>query len=186
MNKLKTTQNVFAALLTGAISTIASSAIAQEVLKWGHVYESATPYHQAALMAATKFEAATNGRYKIEVFPASQLGKEVALNEGLSLGTVDIIYTGVAFMGQSYPPIAISDFPFTMRDFDHWAAYSESDLFSELAQAYTGITGNHVVNLTASQTLIYVNSPILFLLNKRWVGSLFGIVGSLVTSRPES
>ncbi|MBT6189709.1 MAG: ABC transporter substrate-binding protein, partial [Tateyamaria sp.] len=148
MNKLKTTQNVFAALLTGAISTIASSAIAQEVLKWGHVYESATPYHQAALMAATKFEAATNGRYKIEVFPASQLGKEVALNEGLSLGTVDIIYTGVAFMGQSYPPIAISDFPFTMRDFDHWAAYSESDLFSELAQAYTGITGNHVVNLT--------------------------------------
>lgn len=84
MNKLKTTQNVFAALLTGAISTIASSAIAQEVLKWGHVYESATPYHQAALMAATDFEAATNGRYKIEVFPASQLGKEVALNEGLS------------------------------------------------------------------------------------------------------
>ncbi|HCC97647.1 MAG TPA: ABC transporter substrate-binding protein, partial [Rhodobacteraceae bacterium] len=65
---------------------------------------------QAALMAATDFEAATNGRYKIEVFPASQLGKEVALNEGLSLGTVDIIYTGVAFMGQSYPPIAISDF----------------------------------------------------------------------------
>ena len=162
MNKLKTTQNVFAALLTGAISTIASSAIAQEVLKWGHVYESATPYHQAALMAATKFEAATNGRYKIEVFPASQLGKEVALNEGLSLGTVDIIYTGVAFMGQSYPPIAISDFPFTMRDFDHWAAYSESDLFSELAQAYTGITGNHVVNLTYyGARHVTANKPIL-------------------------
>jgi tripartite ATP-independent transporter DctP family solute receptor len=162
MSKFITGQKVFAAVLSGAIATLASSAFAQEVLKWGHVYESATPYHEAALKAATAFEAATEGRYSIEVFPASQLGKEVALNEGLALGTVDIIYTGVAFMGQSYPPIAISDFPFTMRDFDHWVAYSGSDLFREMATAYTGITGNHVSGLTYyGARHVTANKPIL-------------------------
>ncbi|QBY02639.1 DctP family TRAP transporter solute-binding subunit [Rhodophyticola sp. CCM32] len=136
---------VFAA--SGALMMTAP-AFAQDVLKWGHVYEAATPYHEAALRAAEAFEEATDGRYTIEVFPASQLGNEVALNEGLTLGTVDIIYTGVAFMGQSYPPIAISDFPFTLRDFEHWQAYGESDLFEELADGYTGVTGNHVSALT--------------------------------------
>ncbi len=138
------------------------AASAQEVLKFGHVYEAATPYHEAALRVSEAFEAATDGAYKIEVFPASQLGKEAALNEALSLGTIDMIYTGVAFMGQSYPPIAISDFPFTMRDFDHWKAYGESDLFREMADKYTEITGNYVSALTYyGARHVTANKPIL-------------------------
>ena len=125
-----------------------NAALAQEVLKFGHVYETSTPYHAAALKVAEEFSEATEGRYSIEVFPASQLGKEAALNEALSLGTIDIIYTGVAFLGQSYPPIGISDFPFTLRDFDHWKAYSQSELFGDLSQEYTSITGNQVVAMT--------------------------------------
>lgn len=135
---------------------------AQEVLKFGHVYEAATPYHEAALRVGKAFSEATDGRYTIEVFPASQLGKEAALNEALSLGTIDMIYTGVAFMGQSYPPIAISDFPFTMRDFDHWKAYGDSDLFAELAADYTKISGNHVSALTYyGARHVTANKPIL-------------------------
>lgn len=138
------------------------SAFAQDVLKFGHVYETGTPYHQAALRAAEKFEAATNGAYKIEVFPASQLGKETALNEGLSLGTVDIIYTGPAFMAQSYPPIAISDYPFTMRGYDHWKGYVKSDLFAELAAEYTKVTGNTVAAMTYyGARHVTSNKPIL-------------------------
>ena len=130
------------------IALMTASASAQEVLQWGHVYEAATPYHEAALRVAEAFEAATDGRYQIEVFPASQLGNESELNEALTLGTIDIIYTGEAFMGQSYPPISISGFPFTLRDVGHWVAYRGSDLFQELAAEYTAITGNHVAALT--------------------------------------
>jgi len=152
-------------LASAAFSLIAmgsTPATAQEVLKFAHVYEAATPYHEAALKVGEAFEKATDGAYTIEVFPASQLGKEVALNEGLSLGTVDMIYTGVAFMGQSYPPIAISDFPFTMRDFDHWKAYGQSDLFAEMAAEYSKITKNHVSALTYyGARHVTSNKPIL-------------------------
>lgn len=135
---------------------------AQDVLKFGHVYEAATPYHEAALRVSEAFSAATDGAYTIEVFPASQLGKEAALNEALSLGTIDMIYTGVAFMGQSYPPIAISDFPFTMRDFAHWQSYGDSELFAEMADKYSEITGNHVSALTYyGARHVTSNKPIL-------------------------
>ncbi|NVK34175.1 MAG: sialic acid TRAP transporter substrate-binding protein SiaP [Rhodobacteraceae bacterium] len=149
-----------AALIAGAgMTTLAN---AQEVLKFGHVYESSTPYHQAALKAAEDFKQMTDGRYEIQVFPASQLGNETALNESLVLGTVDIIYTGPAFMAQSYPPIAISDFPFTLRGYEHWKSYAASDLFKELSQGYTDVTGNHVAALTYyGARHVTANKPIL-------------------------
>lgn len=145
-----------------ALAGLSSAALAQDVLKFGHVYESGTPYHQAALRAAEAFSKATDGAYEIQVFPASQLGKETALNEALSLGTVDIIYTGPAFMAQSYPPIAISDFPFTLRGFGHWKAYVTSDLFAGLASEYTKVTGNDVAAMTYyGARHVTANKPIL-------------------------
>jgi tripartite ATP-independent transporter DctP family solute receptor len=140
-------------LIAGALIALGSGAAsAAESLKFAHVYESATPYHQAALQAAAELEKRTDGRYTMKVFPASSLGKEVAINEGLALGTVDVIYTGAGFAGSAYGPISISDYPFTLRGFDHWDAYRTSDLFAELAEGYRNVTGAEIV------TLIYYGS----------------------------
>jgi tripartite ATP-independent transporter DctP family solute receptor len=150
------------AAATAIAALLSLNASAQETLNFGHVYEVDTAYHEAALRAAETFAEATDGRYEIAVFPASQLGVEAALNEGLSLGTVDIIYTGVGFMEQSYPPIAISDYPFTLRDLDHWRAYVDSDLFWELASEYENVTGNEVVAMTYyGARHVTANRPIL-------------------------
>ncbi len=127
---------------------IAAPSQAQTELKFAHVYEVASPYHKWALWAAEQFEERTEGRYTMEVFPASSLGKEVDINEGLGLGSVDIIYTGALFAGRAFGPIAISGSPYMFRDFDHWKAYTESDLFQELGQGYLDATGNHVVAMT--------------------------------------
>lgn len=51
-----------------------------------------------------------NGRVELKVFPASSLGKEVEINEGLGIGALDIIYTGPSFVERYYGPIAISDY----------------------------------------------------------------------------
>jgi tripartite ATP-independent transporter DctP family solute receptor len=133
---------------TVAVTLVAFGANAAEKLKFAHVYEVGTPYHEAALKAAEAFEERTDGRYQIEVFPASSLGKEDALNEGLSLGTVDIIYTGAGFASAVYGPLAISDFPFTLRGYAHWKAYGQSDLFKELSEGYKNASGNSIVALT--------------------------------------
>ena len=124
-------------------------AIAQTKLKFAHVYEVSEPYHTAAVWAAGEIAKRTNNRYTVEVFPASQLGKESDINQGLTLGTVDMIYTGQLFAGRNYGPINIGGAPFMFRDFDHWKKFSTSKLFDELAQGYDKATGgNRVVAIT--------------------------------------
>ena len=125
-----------------------NSASAQTKLKWAHVYEISEPYHTEALAAAEEIKKRTGGRYEIAVFPASQLGNENQINEGLGLGTVDIIYTGTSFAGSIHKPLAISGAPFMFRDFDHWKAYRDSKLFRDLAKGYEDKTRHKITAFT--------------------------------------
>jgi tripartite ATP-independent transporter DctP family solute receptor len=124
------------------------SAGAQTKLKWAHVYEVSEPYHTQALWAADEIKKRTNGRYEVGVFPASQLGNENQINEGLGLGTVDIIYTGTSFAGSIHKPLAISGAPFMLRDFNHWKAYRDSSLFRGIARGYEDKTKHKIMALT--------------------------------------
>jgi tripartite ATP-independent transporter DctP family solute receptor len=140
-----------AAALLAAAAALAVSALpasAQTKLKWGHVYETSEPYHTWAVWAAGEFKKRTNGKYEIEVFPASSLGKESDINEGLSLGTVDIIYTGQLFAGRAHGPLSIGGSPYMFRDLGHWQAFRTSDLFRELGEGYEKRTGHRVAALT--------------------------------------
>lgn len=130
------------AVASGAMLT--DTASAQQALKFAHVYETSEAYHTAALWAAEQIAERTEGRYTMEVFPASSLGKETDINQGLTLGTVDIIYTGMNFAGRSFEPLTIASAPYMFRDVDHWMAYTESDLWEEMKQGYVDATGHHV------------------------------------------
>jgi tripartite ATP-independent transporter DctP family solute receptor len=78
----------------------------------------------------------------MDVFPASQLGNETQINQSLSLGTVDIIYTGQAFAGRTHPPLSIGGAPYMFRDLDHWKKFSQSKVLADLNDAYFKKGGN--------------------------------------------
>ncbi len=135
-----------AALAAAGVITCAASA--QTKLKFAHVYEVSEPYHTETVKAAEAIGKRTNGKYMIEVFAASSLGNENQINQALPLGTVDMIYTGAAFAGNSYKPLAISNAPFIFRDYEHWQAYAKSDLLREFWDGYGKVTGNKIVGIT--------------------------------------
>src|SRR3954452_21319834 len=128
-------------------ATAAAPAFAQTKLKWAHVYETSEPYHKWSVWAGDEIKKRTNGRYEVQVFPASTLGKESDINQGLQLGTVDIILTGASFASQAYKPLAVTYFPFIFRDAEHLLKYAKSDVFAELAKGYDEKSGNHIVAL---------------------------------------
>ena len=128
-----------------AMAVGSAAAMAQTKLKWAHVYETSEPYHTAAVWAAGEIAKRTSNRYAVEVFPASSLGKETDINQGLTLGTVDIIYTGQLFAGRAYGPIAIGGAPYMFRDFAHWKAFSTSPFFEELSKGYEQKSGGNKV-----------------------------------------
>jgi len=150
-------------LLLAALMIVsgAPGALAQTKLKWAHVYETGEPYHTQALWAAEEIKKRSNGRYQIDVFPASQLGNENQINEGLGLGTVDMIYTGVAFAGSIHKPVAITNAPYVLRDFEHWKLYRDSPLFREIAKGYEDKTKHKVMSLTYyGQRMVTANKEI--------------------------
>ena len=132
-----------------AVGTLAAPpAGAQTKLKWAHVYETAEPFHTQSVWAAEEIKKRTNGRYEITVFPASQLGKETDLNQGLQLGTVDIIISGISFAARTVPAIGVGYYPYTFRDADHLLAFAKSDVFKNLAEQYRAKSGIQAVAVT--------------------------------------
>ena len=145
---------IIALVINGPVS-------AQTKLKWAHVYEVTEPYHTEALWAASEIKKRTNGKFDIAVYPASQLGNENQLNEGLGLGAIDIVYVGINFVAATYPPLGISGAPFMLRDLDHWKAYRDSKLFSDLVHGFDEKTGHKIVALTYyGQRHVTANKPI--------------------------
>lgn len=137
-------KSILALAVLGAIA-LPGAALAQQKLKFAHVYETSEPYHTQAVWAAGEIAKRTSNRYTMDVFPASALGNETQINQSLSLGTVDLIYTGQAFAARTYPPIAIGGAPYMFRDFDHWKKYSESPVLAELMDGYHKKGGNRPI-----------------------------------------
>ena len=126
----------------------AGIAQAQSKLKWAHVYETSEPYHTQSVWAAAEIKRRSNGKFDIEVFPASSLGKETDINQGMQLGTVDMIISGPSFAARSYPRLGIAYYPFIFRDGDHLLAYSKSDIFKEMTDEFRAKTGIQITAYT--------------------------------------
>jgi tripartite ATP-independent transporter DctP family solute receptor len=148
MEKRLTLKLIAASAVLAAAVAPFGTAQAQTKLKWAHVYETSEPFHKWSVWAGDEIKKRTNGKYEVQVFPASSLGKESDINQGLTLGTVDIVLTGASFAASSYKPLAITYFPFIFRDAEHQLKYARSDVFRELAKGYDDKTGNHITALT--------------------------------------
>ena len=137
-------------MLAAAVAAIVSAgpAVAQQKLKWAHVYETSEPYHIQSVWAAEEIKKRSNGKFDIQVFPASSLGKETDINQGMQLGTVDMIISGPSFAARSYPRLGIAYYPFIFRDADHLIAYSKSPVFKEMVDGYREKTGIQITAYT--------------------------------------
>ena len=121
---------------------------AQTKIKWAHVYETSEAYHTQSVWAADEIKKRSNGKFDIQVFPASSLGKETDINQGLQLGTVDMIISGPSFAARSYPRFGIAYYPFIFRDGEHLLAYAKSPVFKEMVDEFRAKTGIQVTAYT--------------------------------------
>ena len=135
-------------MLSVLFALLPLGASAQQKLKWAHVYESSEPFHTESVWAAEEIKKRSNGKFDIQVFPASSLGKETDINQGLTLGSVDIIISGPSFAARTLPRFGIAYYPFIFRDGDHLLAYSKSALFQEIANEFRAKTGIQVTAYT--------------------------------------
>jgi len=148
MNKRNTLKLLGAVTALSVGMMAGTTAFAQQKLKWAHAYETSEPYHTESVWAAEEIKKRSNGKFDIQVFPASSLGKESDINQGMTLGTVDMIISGTSFAARAYPRLGIAYYPFIFRDGEHLLAYSRSPVFKDMVEEFRKRTGIQITAYT--------------------------------------
>lgn len=134
-----------AALASGALLIASGPASGAEfTLKYGHVDTPCNTCddHIAGLFLKSFLEARSQGRIKVEIYPASQLGNFRELVEGVNLGTLELTNTTVGGSNQFFPQIQVTDIPYMYRDDLVAERVGQSAFFDDVREAILKKTGN--------------------------------------------
>jgi tripartite ATP-independent transporter DctP family solute receptor len=124
------TPSATAALLALALAT--APATAQDLtLRFGHDQPVGSMYDEGHQALKTILADKSGGKIGIDIFPAAQLGSEVAMVEGLRLGTLDGAVVHVANASTVVPELAIFSVAYLFEDADHYEAVINDPKFQE-------------------------------------------------------
>ena len=70
---------------------------------------------QAGKLLKQKIEAETNGKVNVQLFPASQLGNNQQIIQGVSNGSIEANLQPTAFLGGFAPLLTVADLPFLWK-----------------------------------------------------------------------
>ncbi len=129
-------KNIVVALLVAVFAlsmNLAQAKDAEYVLKLGHLANEENPWHKSALEFAEIVKEKTDGNVEVQVFPNSQLGKEMDLIRGMQMGTADFTISGESM--QNWAPLAaLLAAPYAVRDLDHLKKIINSDANKKIAE----------------------------------------------------
>lgn len=123
--------------LVVACSSLTSLAGAQTVLKAADVHPAGYPTVVAVENMGKKLDAATQGRYKFQMFPGSVLGGEKEMIEQTQVGAIQLLRTSLGPVGPVVPEVNVFNMPFVFRDIDHMRAVIDGPIGQELLDKVT-------------------------------------------------
>jgi tripartite ATP-independent transporter DctP family solute receptor len=91
--------------------------------KMGHSSPAGHPFHKRLLEVAEHIDKGTNGRMKLTIFPASQLGGDNDLLSQARSGAVDFVQPAGLILASILPVAAVNGMGFAFKDYEQvWAA----------------------------------------------------------------
>ena len=89
-------------------------------LRAGHDQPVGSMYDEGHQMFKKLVEERSKGRIRVDVFPAAQLGSEVAMVEGLRLGSIDVICANAPNAAAFIPELGLFSVAYLFRDIAHF------------------------------------------------------------------
>ena len=103
-----------AAVAAACFSTLPAQA--QQIIKATDVHPLGYPTVEAIVRMGNKLEKATNGKYKIQMYPSMQLGGEKEMTEQAQVGALQIARISVGPMGTIVDEFNVFNMPFVFKD----------------------------------------------------------------------
>jgi tripartite ATP-independent transporter DctP family solute receptor len=122
-------RHVIQQLATAALvaAALTAAAQAQTVLKFSHTDQPGGARQAAALIFAKSVENYTQGRYKVQVYPAAQLANDPKAVEQLQLGGIDFTVTGTGTYATHIPTLNLMLMPYLVDSYEQgWKLYDDS------------------------------------------------------------
>jgi tripartite ATP-independent transporter DctP family solute receptor len=121
------------AAAAAAFSLLSSlPAHAQQVIKATDVHPLGYPTVEAIVRMGNKLEKATNGKYKLQMFPSMQLGGEKEMIEQAQVGALQIARISVGPMGPIVDELNVFNMPFVFRDEAHMRKVIDGPIGAEM------------------------------------------------------
>jgi tripartite ATP-independent transporter DctP family solute receptor len=115
------------ALLLALGLGLAPQAGAQTVLKFSHTDQPGGLRQKAAELFGERVSQYTQGRYRVQVYPAGQLANDPKAVEQLQLGGIDFTVTGTGTYATHVPTLNLTALPYLVESYEQgWKLYDES------------------------------------------------------------
>ena len=125
-------------ICTLAIMTLIAFCICAQaadiIIKFADTVAPDHPNHLAAVKFAEIVAKKTNGKVRVDTFPAAQLGNEKELIEGTMLGSVDMFQASPGALSLFQQEFGILDCPYIFRDLDHVYKTVRGPIGAELSE----------------------------------------------------
>jgi tripartite ATP-independent transporter DctP family solute receptor len=120
---------------------IDTDAITPINLSLGHAYAVDSLQHRAAEQLAALLSEMSDGKITLDVFPSAQLGSWEEMQEGLEIGSVDIVIESIGSLERYTDLAAIEGLPFLYTSEEHFLEVWQSDLAGEILGAIRDDSG---------------------------------------------
>ncbi|WP_166784000.1 TRAP transporter substrate-binding protein [Cryobacterium suzukii] len=110
-------------------------------LTLGHSYAVDSLQSRAAEQLAERVSELTDGAVTIEIFPSSQLGSWEEMQEGLEIGSVDIVIESLGSLERYTDLAAIEGIPFLYTDAAHFFEVWDGEMADEILNAVRDDSG---------------------------------------------
>jgi tripartite ATP-independent transporter DctP family solute receptor len=146
---MKTFVSFFATTILAATTALASGpAAAQQktVFKASDVHPAGYPTVVAVENLGKKLDAATNGRYSVQMYPSMQLGGEKEAIEQAQIGAIAFARVSVGALGPVVDDLNVFNLPYVFRNTTHMQHVIDGPIGQELLDKVTN-SGKGLVGL---------------------------------------
>src|SRR5688500_12452229 len=117
---------------------------AQQIIKATDVHPLGYPTVEALVRMGNKLEKATNGKYKLQMYPSMQLGGEKEMTEQAQVGALQIARISVGPMGTIVDEFNVFNMPFVFRDEAHMRKVIDGPIGVEMLDKLSKSTARHI------------------------------------------
>lgn len=121
-----------AGLAFGVFGIIGKASAAPVSMRFGSDSPMGAPHTKSAVVLKELVDSRTSGRVQVTIFPDSQLGSNLTMQNAVKAGALDGVVTDVSHLSTAVAELDVFNLPFLYKDTDHVLRFANSPVGAQL------------------------------------------------------